>query len=199
MKNKILSLIIITIFLFSSTFVVLGEGGHDTKEKSLKIDELILEIEENLEKMPISNMKKEMLSRFIDLGIEEMHDIGITAETSVSELEPLSDQEFRLLSSRGHFFMLSFEPDEVVVSTMLPTYISNTSDNESEDNSSIEIFLKIVPLFDTIMTKKQFIFRKFYQSTSLIFPAIGLRLIENDETTFLIAFGMGISWYFRFF
>jgi len=41
--------------------------------------------------------------------------------------------------------------------------------------------------------------RKLYQETSVIWPAIGARIKEEDNTVFIIAIGPNIKWDWKLF
>ena len=90
---------------------------------------------------------------------------------------------------KKHMFLMNIHPDTVEIKTTIPPKIENLT----RENSTLEIFIKLYPFTDSVETTQRMVLRKLYQKTSLIWPAIGARVIENNITTFIIAFGPGIK------
>ena len=145
--------------------------------------------------MQYSPRFKERFTEYLEQGLFEMEKLGITSEKNLLETQTIVTNEPRIKNPfKSHRFLMNINPDSVDIETTIPTYI----DNQTGDNYTIEIFIKLIPFVDSIQTIQQIIIRKFYQESSLLWPAIGLRIIEDDKTVFIIAFGKGMTWKFRF-
>lgn len=224
MNRKIISMLVVLMFIATSSMVVMGQSfgiktldikqASETNDQikipkadelcvleSITVDEVITLIKEQLHQIISNSRLRLLLMKCIENGISEMGEMGITSEKSLMETENImSTGKFFNIKPRGiHRFMINIDPDAVLLSTTLPSReIDLTGDNESE-NKTLEIFVKLIPLLDSVSTEQRLIIRKLHQRTALLWPAIGARIIEGDETTFILAFGKGIYWSFRIF
>ena len=217
MKKKIISLFI-TIFLLTGFTTIVqsieiknilstnnyqesAESSESCIFESITLGRFISEIKEQLNKVPLSSRFKARLVNFIESGINEMEKMGINSEKNLLETEDtLSNGLFDRLKDRSHNFLMNFYPDSVDILTVIPPFEVNLSENNESENSSkkLEVFIKLIPVIDSITTENRIIFRILRQS-SIVWPAIGGRILEDNSTTFILAFGPGIQWSWRLF
>jgi len=125
--------------------------------------------------------------------------MGITSEKNLLETENILTKGFFNRKPRIRSFLINLRPDVADVTTSIPPFVINLSKNNESENVSLEIFIKLIPLFDSIQTEQRIILRKLYQSSSLLWPAIGARILEDNVTSFILAFGPGFQWTWRIF
>jgi hypothetical protein len=123
---------------------------------------------------------------------------GITAEKTLSETKEMLDHDTGLRLRGSHRFLINFYPDVARVVTVLPRYTRNISETNESQNRTLEIFIKLIPFYDYIKTENRIIVRILCQS-SVIWPAIGMRIIEGNTTVFILAFSPGIQWSWKLF
>jgi len=211
MKKKMMSSLLISIFLIM-TLIPSVQSTDTTRLNTTELhtqlptsESHLLEtttigtvtalIKDYLHQMPYSSRFKERFTKYLEQGLFEMEKLGITSEKNLLETQIIVTNEPLLKNPfKSHRFLMNINPDSVNIETTIPTYI----ENQTGDNYTIEIFIKLIPLVDSIQTIQRIIIRKFYQESSLLWPAIGLRIIEDGETVFIIAFGKGITWNFKF-
>ncbi len=211
MKKKIISLLLILLFLMT-TLITSVQSTDTTKLNTTELrtelpmsESHLLEtttigtvttfIKDYLHQMQYSPRFKERFTEYLEQGLFEMEKLGITSEKNLLETQTIVTNEPRIKNPfKSHRFLMNFNPDSVEMETTIPTYI----DNQSVDNYTVEVFIKLIPFIDSLQTVQRIILRKFYQESSFLWPAIGLRIIEDGETVFIIAFGKGITWKFRF-
>ncbi len=216
MKKKVISLIIL---MFLLTGFIASVQSVETKRfykaesdlqlpvetesymlESITIGTMTALIKDQLGQLPINSRLKERFEKYIEKGINEMNMMGITSEKSFVETQTiLSDSLLNPKRPKTHMFLMNLYPDSVDITTMIPTYIENLTGNDWQDNTTVEIFVKLIPLFDSIDTSQRVIIRKLHQTTSLIYPAIGARIRQDNSTLFIAAFGPGIKWSWRLF
>ena len=213
MKKKIISLLLILIFLMT-TFITPVQSINTTKQnttefstqlstasdsyllKSTTIGTITTLIKDHLRQMPYSSRFKQRFTTYLELGLYEMEKLGVTSEKNLLETQSiLTDGMLPMNGLKRHLFLMNIDPDTVEIKTTIPPQIENLTGN----NSTLEIFIKLYPFTDSVKTTQRIALRKLYQTTSLIWPAIGARVIENNITTFIIAFGPGIKREWKFF
>ena len=217
MKKKVISLMIIMMFLI--TGFIASVQSVETKRlykaesdlqlpleikshmlESITIETMTSLIKDRLGQLPINSRLKERFARYIEKGINEMNMMGITSEKNLVETQNiLTDGLLNPKRPKTHIFLMSLYPDSVDITTMIPTYIENLTGDEWQDNTTIEIFVKLIPLFDSVSTSQRVIIRKLRQTTSIVYPAIGARIRQDNSTLFIAAFGPGIKWSWRLF
>ncbi|MEM0466546.1 MAG: hypothetical protein QXX20_02950 [Candidatus Thermoplasmatota archaeon] len=172
-----------------------------TSFESLTIQGYISILKEYLENVSVSPSIKQQLYRSIELGLAEMKYLNIQPEQTLKEVQDYYPTGIRGPFQRDHIFLMNFYPDVVSINVLFPTYkINITHENKTSDITQVlEIFVKLVPLFDSVQTQNRIFIRKLYQKTSPIWPAIGGRILDNDTTVFILAFGLKIDWKMRFF
>jgi len=217
MKKKVVSLMIISMFLVTG-FITSVQSIETKKQKittsqpqlptssescpleSITIDTMTTLIKNRLHQMPYTSRFKARFTRYIEMGIKEMEKLGVTPEKNLFETQTiLTDELLPLKPSKAHFFLMNLYPDSVDITTTIPTYVENLTGDDWADNTTLEIFVKLIPFFDSVETVQRIILRKLYQETSLLLPAIGARIREDNSTVFIVAFGPGIKWSWRFF
>jgi hypothetical protein len=221
MKKKIPLLILsmLTIFLLitSSTaqpIVSLQDKQSNSKDQifstdnklsSCTIHDLIEAMDRYIDQLPIGIQLKQRLHKYIDNGIIELKNNGITVDQTVRETQNYEPTGLKGPFQKNHLFLMNILPDIVSINVILPTYRTNisngnSSDNESENNTQVlELFVKLVPFVDSVQTQNRILLRKLYQKTSSIWPAVGGRILDNETTIFILAFGPQIDWSMRFF
>jgi len=217
MKKKVISLMIILMFLltgFITSVQSIETKKINTTESNLQLstdqESNILEsitigmiaslIKNRLQQMPYSQRFKDRFTRYIEKGITEMEKLGITQGKNLDKIQTApTDNPLALKPAKKHFFLMNIYPDTVDIETIVPRYVQNLTGDDWQDNTTIEFFIKLIPLFDSIDTSQRVIIRKLHQSTSLIYPAIGARIIQDNSTLFITAFGPGIKWSWRLF
>ena len=213
MKKKIISLLLILILLMTALLTSvqsititkqntielttqLSTASESHLLKSTTIETITALIKDHLRQMPYLSIFKQRLTRYLELVIYEMEKLGITSEKNLIETQSiLTDGMLPINSLKRHLFLMNINPDTVEIKTTIPPHIENLTG----DNSTLEIFIKLIPFTDSVETTQQIALRKLYQETSLIWPAVGARIIENNITTFIIAFGPGIKREWKFF
>jgi len=217
MKKKVVSLMIISMFLVTG-FITSVQSIETKKQKittsqpqlptssescpleSITIDTMTTLIKNRLHQMPYTSRFKARFTRYIEMGIKEMEKLGVTPEKNLFETQTLlAESPLSLKPPRTHLFLMNLYPDSVDITTTIPTYIENLTGDDWADNTTLEIFVKLIPFFDSVETVQRIILRKLYQETSLLLPAIGARIREDNSTVFIAAFGPGIKWSWRFF
>ena len=207
MKEKIISLVLI-VLLLTITFVTPIQSSSTTKQntiessielstasdshlfKSTTIGTITTIIKDNLRQMSYSPRFKQRFTKYLELGLYEMEKLGVTPEKNLLETKSiLTDKMLPIDGLKRHMFLINIDPDTVEIKTTIPPQLENLTG----DNSTLEIFIKLYPITDSVKTTQRMTLRKLYQTTSLIWPAIGARVIENNITTFIIAFGPGIK------
>jgi hypothetical protein len=165
---------------------------------SLTVGKIVSMIENELQRMPVNAQMKTMLLTSLKQGVAEMGTTGVTTETTLSELKEILDHDtsFRLRGS--HRFLMNFYPDVAQVVTVLPRYTRNLSETNESQNRTLEIFIKLIPFYDYIKTENRIIVRILCQS-SIIWPAIGMRILEGNTTVFIFACSPGIQWSWKLF
>ena len=217
MKKKlislmILSLLIITCFITSvqsidskkinttESNLQLSTNQESNILESITIGMITSQIKNRLQQMPYSQRFKDRFTRYIEKGITEMENLGITQGKNLDKIQTtLTDIPLALKPAKKHFFLINIYPDTVDIETIVPTYVQNLTGDDWQDNTTIEFFIKLIPLFDSIDTSQRVIIRKLHQSTSLIYPAIGARIRQDNSTVFITAFGPGIKWSWSLF
>jgi len=217
MKKKLLSIMILAILVASGFLssvqsseikssytkdsnVSLSTNTQANNLESLTIGLLTELITNHLQKTPYPIKLKEKFLQYLDKGINEMNELGITSEKNLFETQDiLSDGFFTVGRPTTHFFLLNLYPDFVDITVTLPTYIENLTGDEWQDNTTLEIFVKLIPLLDSIDTSQRVIIRKLYQKTSVLWPVIGGRIRQDNSTLVMAAFGPGIKWTWRIF
>ena len=217
MKKKVVSLMIISMFLVTG-FITSVQSIETMKQnittsqpqlptssescplESITIDTMTTLIKNRLHQMPYTSRFKARFTRYIEMGIKEMEKLGITPEKNLIETQTLlTESPLPLKPSKKHFFLMNLYPDSVDITTTIPTYIENLTGEDWADNTTLEIFVKLIPLIDSIETVQRIILRKLYQEASSLLPAIGARIRKDNSTVFIVAFGPGIKWSWRFF
>jgi hypothetical protein len=203
MNRKVITLLVIAMFIAtSSTTVAVGsiefinQSSTDYYE-STTISEFAEIIKDELYRTRLNSRIEMFFTKCIEKGIEELEEIGII-ERNLEETEDILTKGFFNRKTRYRSILINYNPDEVNIYTTIPPFVRNISDNETE-NRTLEIFIKLIPIFDIIETEQRIFIRKLYQSTSLLWPAIGGRIIEDNSTKFILAFGAAIHWYWRLF
>jgi len=205
MNKKIISLLVIAIFIATSSTTITAKSMelmnqsstnyNKFSSESITIGEFVEIIKDELDRSRLNSRFKLILMKFIEEGTKEIEEIGIT-ENSLQETENIFTKGFFNRKPRSRSFLINLNPDMVTIYTTIPPFVRNLSNNETE-NRTLEIFIKLIPLFDMIETEQRIFIRKLYQSTSTLWPAIGGRITEGDSTKFILAFGPGIQWYWR--
>jgi len=212
MKKKILSLVVISMILFT-TLITSGQSNVITKQntdefsgtfseisesnlvKQTTLETITTGMQEYIDQLSCSPLLKQLVIRCIKQGVYDLKKQGINSEVSIDTLELSSYGKERAFgNSRSRFFIFNSYPDTVEIQTTIPSHIENLT-----GNSTLEIFIKLYPLVDSIKTSKQMIIRTLYQETSGIWPSIGARIVEDNTTTFIIAFGPGMKWNWKIF
>ena len=163
---------------------------------SLTLQQLKNLLIDYIHKSSLSFLLKQQLLYSINQGLNELQHTGIVSFSHFCKTStnlPKGILGFNGLSR--HFILLNIDPDTVKIRTTLPPEIQNISG----DNATLEIFIKLYPYRDSIQTTQTIIIRKLYQETSVLLPAIGARIIQNNITTFIIAFGLGMRREWKFF
>lgn len=195
-KSVVLSLMLVLVLLI--TPVLSTASFHITNERAslrlpspITMDELVIQLSEYLSQAPLPSSIKRGLQSSIHRGVAYLSTHGDGLQSGPQGV-------FALRKTR--FVLFNLYPDDVTIETTYPRRTRNLSTNASSGNVTqiLEIFLKIIPISDHIQTEKRIILRKLYQETSILGPAIGARILENNETSFIIAFGFGIQRYWRF-
>ena len=213
MKKKILSLVVISMIIFT-TMIASGQSDVITKQNTNEIPDTFSDISESnlikqttletitedmqdyIDQLSCSPIIKQFFIQCIKQGLNDLKKQGINSEVSIDTLSLSSYDEKRAFgNSRTRFFIFNSYPDTVQIETTIPPIIQNRT-----DNSTLEIFIKLYPVVDNIKTSKQMIVRTLTQETSVIWPCIGARIIEDNTTTsFIIAFGPAIKWSWSLF
>lgn len=206
MKKKIIALLLILLLMI--TFITPVQSINTTKQnttevstqlstasdsyllKSTTIGTITALIKDHLRQMSSSSRFKQRFTKYLELGLYEMEKLGVTSEKNLLETQSiLTDGMLPIDGLKRHLFLMNINPDTVAIKTTIPRRIENLTG----DNSTLEIFIKLYPFTDSVETTQRITLRKLYQTTSLLWPAIGARVIENNITTFIIAFGPGIK------
>ena len=160
------------------------------------IQDMVLLMEEYLESLSLPPRLHLLFSRSISRGLHQLDTVGIHPSMTIKDTSTmLTPNHVPLALQKSRLFLVSSYPDMVDMNLTIPPF----EQNESEENVSIEIFIKLYPVVDYVMCEKEWIIRTFCQETSLLWPAIGGRVIKEDETSFIMAFGPGIRWSWRLF
>jgi len=213
MKKKFIVLVMVLILYAGSSSVIatslqrnsmLSEARDAQPQicySTLKIGDVSTILLDNLDKISSNEKLNHLLSIFIEKGMQEMEEVGLSSDLTLDETESMmTPGKFFTLRLRGtHRFMFNVQPDAVILSTVLPRYVMNLTEDNSTVNKSLEIFVKLIPFFDSVETQQRLIIRKLYQKTTILWPIIGMRIVEGEETTFIVAFGFNINWSFRLF
>jgi hypothetical protein len=217
MKKKIFSILILTLLVVSGflssvqsrdmTTTFKGDGdvslSVNTQENNIQnitIKSFTDMIMAHLDKTSHSTKFKERFQRYIATGINKMSEFGITSEKTLDEAQDiLSDGFFTVGRPTTHFFLFNLYPDFVDITVTLPIYVENLTGEQWQENTTFEVFIKLIPLFDDISTSQRVIIRKLYQKTSVLWPVIGGRIRQNNSTLVMAAFGPGIKWTWRVF
>ena len=213
MNKKFISLLIITIFILinitssvhgvnlknqilKDQYTELSNSYDNDVLKSTKIGDILKLLKDHINKMQCSSKLKIRIHNFLEDAIYEMKENGITYNKNLFEVQNIIKNRlaFRDLFN-NHRFLMNFYPDTVEIETTLPKDIRNISGG----NQTLEIFIKLYPIVDFVRTTKQMPIRKLYQETSVIWPAIGARIREDDNTVFIIAIGPNIKWDWKLF
>lgn len=204
MNRKVVAFLIIAVFITTSSTTValdsielineINNNYSKSSSESITIGEFVEMIKDELHRTPLNSRFKTMFTKYLENGIEEMKEIGII-ENNLQETKDIFTKGL-FDRKRLHSFLINYNPDEVYILTTIPPIVRNLSNNDT-NNRTLEIFIKLIPLFDSIQTEQRIIIRKLYQSTSLIWPALGGRIIEDNSTKFILAFGPGIQWNWR--
>ena len=207
MKKKMFSILLISIVLMPTLITSVQSINTTIQEKNNLITQAstlpesgVLEsttiqiittlMKDYVDEMPYSSRTKERFIRYIEQGMYELERQEVTSEKNLLETQRiLTDSENLLEGLKRHKFLFNINPDTVEIETTIPSHISNLTGG----NTTHEIFIKLVPFADSVKTSQRIIIRKLYQETSLIFPAIGARVIEDNSTVFIIAFGPGMK------
>jgi hypothetical protein len=208
MKNKLLSLVLITLIIATSYSTIaqpqqqiqpaqqyncIAASDPRTNLDSITLNHLITLIKDNIQNLQISQKLQTLVNRFINRGVQQLQQQGITLETPINNIQTIEPLATR---KRSAFFLINYNPDSIFILTSIEPYQVNLSDNQTQGNQTLEILIKIMPFLDYVQTEQLIILRKLYQSTSLLWPAIGIRILEDDTTVFILMFGPGIqrSW-----
>jgi len=213
MKKKILSLVVISMIIFT-TMIASGQSNVVTKQntneipgtlsdisesklvKQTTLETITEDMQEYIDQLSCSPIIKQFFIQCIKQGLNDLKKQGINSEVSTDTLSLSSyDEKKAFGNSRTRFFIFNSYPDTVQIETTIPPLVENRT-----DNSTLEIFIKLYPVVDNIKTSKQMIVRTLTQETSVIWPCIGARIVEDNTTTsFIIAFGPAIKWSWSLF
>jgi hypothetical protein len=197
-----LGVLIVIIFLFAES----SQGTFcdfpstpDTifTSETVSLNSYINVMKTTLPKLPLYSFHN-LFELFIKNGVKELHQSGYSTQVTLGKLQrECSSGLFNRGVQRHHRVLMNFYPDIVVINTSLPIYTEDASEQLGISNATIEFFIKIVPLVDTIETQNRIFLRTLTQKTSVLGPAIGIRLIESNTTVFILAFGSNIqrSWH----
>ena len=202
MKKKLLSIVLVSMFIFtafasaSNTKILKSENTSIVDQNStdsIKVNEIVENIIDYLNELQISDKSKSILRSFILLGLKNLEKIDIDKDVSISDSQDIINERGIFGRTKNKFVLINYRPDNVILNVTLPTKIINLSDENQTSNRTLEIFVKLIPFIDVVETEQRVIIRKLYQS-SVIWPAIGARIVEDDETSFILAFGINIKW-----
>jgi len=143
-----------------------------------------------LAQIPVSIQLKHLLAKAIEQGIAQLNTNGLSSEQNLLKMNAedignLAMPRFRL----PHVFLINYYPDVVNMSLTLDPWKMEMSNSSGYENRTLEIFVKLVPIVDYVKTEQRIIFRKLYQNTAYLFPSIGCRILQDNSTLFIIAFG----------
>lgn len=208
MRKKFITFIIITLFLVTTSTTTAYQQTNRIQSptissepessspilNSITLEDFITTLHQHIQQLPLNSKIKFLLTYSIKKGYHDLEQLGLTPKTTLTETQQLL-LEYPLggIQARARFFIINVYPDTVTILTSIPPNIVNLS----EENTTLEILIKITPFLDYIQTEQRIILRKLYQSTSLLWPAIGGRIQEGNTTKFILVFGPGIRWDWR--
>jgi hypothetical protein len=163
---------------------------------SVTLGSIIEQIKEHV-RQRISNLYyKGLFTTCIADGVNELKTFGITSDMTLKEVDDaLQTGLFNRKSDRYLPFMINVLPTFAIVSTMLEPMVFNLTEDSPSDilYYKVELFVKIIPFLDLIITEQVGLLRSLTQSTFL-WPAAGGRLMLGKFTIALLAFGPRIHW-----
>ena len=168
------------------------EAASSSLLETTTIASCISYLNEYIENMPFSAHFKHYLSTSVEQGCQELKLFGISPDATVNECEDIVGQKDLKDRLKTRRIIFNIYQDTVEIETVLPIFVK-----EQTENSSIEVFVKLVPIFDSVKTEQRLIIPKLVQETSFLWPAIGFRLVEDNETILIFAVGAGIRWSLR--
>lgn len=206
MREKLCSCsLIIMVCMVGIIFPVQGQQltvtSHTSVSEStptITISDIRLLLYEKLQHYPLNPQIRLILQHSIDEGMKDLETMGVSFKENILNPQKSSVEMPLKLLKRTHVMLLNFYPDVVNISLTLRPFVTNLSSNITGQNTThtLEIFIKLIPVIDFVKTEQRIILRKVYQNTPLLWPSIGCRILEENTTVFIIAFGPGMqrSW-----
>ena len=224
MKKKSITLVLVALVLMTC-FTTIPAGSALSKKNAypssmqssnVQLQSLELSdssIEEILDSLTIRNViesiighiqnkiqdssYKTMMLRALEDGIQALERLGIASRMTLLEARDiLASGIFNQGGAEYRSFLINILPTRATVSTLLPPYQINISNNPQYPALTVklELFTKIIPFIDRIVTKQSGIIRPQLTQSATIWPAIGGRITVAGFTLGILAFGPRIKW-----
>ena len=167
---------------------------------SLTIGEIIVLIQQQINtNIPEDSVMASLLRTSLDQGVQSLDQLGLKPSTSLFKTKNiLGNDRNNLRNTKHRPFLISVLPKQTTVTTILiapmKMNLTNVSTPLGNVPVKLEVFIKIIPFVDRVITRQGGLVLPRLTESSIIWPTIGGRITIAGFTLFIVAFGPRIRW-----